>query len=167
MTTAAQSTLDSARGADQQEVLEGAYKKITVHLIPFIFVCYLFNYLDRVNVGFAKLQMLDSLQWSETIYGLGAGIFFIGYFLFEVPSNMLLQKIGAKKTVMRITIGWGIICILQAWVTTSTQFYILRFLLGVAEADVMAEIQAGNLKARQIGSQWRIAQASLDEFLKG
>ncbi|MGT2490391.1 MFS transporter [Cupriavidus basilensis] len=91
-------------------------------------------WLDRVNIGFAKLQMLDALRFSEAVYGLGAGIFFLGYFLFEVPSNMLLQKIGAKKTVMRITIGWGVICMLQSLVTTPTQFYVLRFLLGAFEA---------------------------------
>ena len=134
MTTAAQSTLDSARGADQQEVLEGAYKKITVHLIPFIFVCYLFNYLDRVNVGFAKLQMLDSLQWSETIYGLGAGIFFVGYVLSGVPSNLLLHKLGARKVIGTLMVAWGTASALLMFVKTPEQFYILRFITGVFEA---------------------------------
>ena len=134
MTTAAQSTLDSARGADQQEVLEGAYKKITVHLVPFIFVCYLFNYLDRVNVGFAKLQMLDSLQWSETIYGLGAGIFFVGYVLSGVPSNLLLHKLGARKVIGTLMVAWGTASALLMFVKTPEQFYILRFITGVFEA---------------------------------
>ena len=71
---------------------------------------------------------------SDAIYGAGAGIFFLGYFFFEVPSNLLLQKIGAKKTIMRITIGWGIVCMMMMWVTTPLQFYILRFLMGVFEA---------------------------------
>lgn len=121
-------------GAADPAFEDATYRKVTLRLVPFLLLCYVVAYLDRVNVGFAKLQMLGDLKFSETIYGLGAGIFFIGYFLFEVPSNMLLQKIGAKKTVMRITIGWGLICILQAWVTTPTQFYILRFLMGVFEA---------------------------------
>ena len=80
--------------------------------------------------------MINDLQWSDAIYGAGAGIFFLGYFFFEVPSNLLLQKIGAKKTIMRITIGWGLVCVLMAWVTTPLQFYILRFLMGAFEAGL-------------------------------
>ena len=75
------------------------YKRITLRLIPFIFICYLFNYLDRVNVGFAKLQMLDALKFSETVYGLGAGIFFIGYVLCGVPSNLALTKFGPRRWI--------------------------------------------------------------------
>ena len=78
------------------------YKRITLRLIPFIFICYLFNYLDRVNVGFAKLQMLDALKFSETVYGLGAGIFFIGYVLCGVPSNLALTKFGPDEFVTRL-----------------------------------------------------------------
>jgi len=114
--------------------VDATYSKISWRLLPFLGALWVLAWLDRVNIGFAKLQMLDDLRFSEAVYGLGAGIFFLGYFFFEVPSNMLLQKIGAKKTVMRITIGWGLICMLQAWVTTPTQFYILRFLLGAFEA---------------------------------
>jgi D-galactonate transporter len=110
------------------------YRKVTWHLIPFLAALWVLAWLDRVNIGFAKLQMLSDLKFSETVYGLGAGIFFIGYFLFEVPSNMLLERIGAKKTIARITIGWGIVSILMLFTTTPTQFYILRFLLGVFEA---------------------------------
>ncbi|MDR5781032.1 MFS transporter [Caballeronia sp. LZ065] len=110
------------------------YRKVSWRLLPFLGVLWVLAWLDRVNIGFAKLQMLDSLHFSEAVYGLGAGIFFLGYFLFEVPSNMLLQKIGAKKTIMRITICWGVICMLQTTVSTPTQFYILRFLLGAFEA---------------------------------
>ena len=75
------------------------YKRITLRLIPFIFICYLFNYLDRVNVGFAKLQMLDALKFSETVYGLGAGIFFIGYVLCGVPSNLALTRFGPRRWI--------------------------------------------------------------------
>jgi MFS family permease len=107
---------------------------VTLRLIPFLMLCYLGAYLDRVNVGFAKLQMLNDLHWSDTVYGLGAGIFFIGYFLFEVPSNMILHKFGARKWLARIMISWAIISAAFSFVTTPTTFYVLRFMLGVAEA---------------------------------
>lgn len=124
----------AAAPATTPDSVAATYAKISWRLLPFLGVLWILAWLDRVNIGFAKLQMLDDLRFSEAVYGLGAGIFFLGYFFFEVPSNMLLQKIGAKKTVMRITIGWGLICMMQAWVTTPTQFYILRFLLGAFEA---------------------------------
>jgi len=110
------------------------YRKVAWRLVPFLGICYLAAYLDRVNVGFAKLQMLGDLAFSNTVYGLGAGIFFLGYVIFEVPSNILLHKIGAKVWIARIMISWGLIGAAMAFVTTPTQFYILRFLLGVAEA---------------------------------
>lgn len=118
----------------QQDVENAAYAKVTWRLIPFLFLCYVFAYLDRVNVGFAKLQMLSDLKFSETIYGLGAGIFFIGYFLMEVPSNLALHRFGARKWIARIMISWGIISAAMIFVKTHTMFYILRFFLGVAEA---------------------------------
>ena len=110
------------------------YKKVILRLIPFLMLCYFGAYLDRVNVGFAKLQMLNDLQFSEMVYGLGAGMFFIGYFIFEVPSNLLLHRFGAKAWLARIMITWAIISASFAFVTTPTMFYVLRFLLGVAEA---------------------------------
>ncbi|KGD88211.1 hypothetical protein JL37_26915 [Achromobacter sp. RTa] len=103
-------------------------------MLPFLIVCYLLAYLDRVNIGFAKLRMLQDLSFTEAAYGLGAGLFFIGYLLFEAPSNVLMMKIGAKKTIMRIMVLWGVISMGFAFVQTPMQFYILRFLLGVAEA---------------------------------
>lgn len=121
-----------ASTADDAET--ATYRKVSWRLLPFLGVLWVLAWLDRVNIGFAKLQMLQDLQFSEAVYGLGAGIFFLGYFLFEVPSNALLQKIGAKKTIMRITICWGVICMLQTMVTTPLQFYTLRFLLGAFEA---------------------------------
>jgi D-galactonate transporter len=111
-----------------------AYSKVTWRLVPFLFLCYVVAYLDRVNVGFAKLQMLSDLNFSETAYGLGAGIFFIGYFFFEVPSNVLLHRIGARVWIARIMITWGLISGAMMFVNTPTSFYILRFLLGIAEA---------------------------------
>lgn len=120
---------DSGAGKDN-----ALYRKVAWRLLPFLMACYIAAFLDRVNVGFAKLQMLDDLQFSEAIYGLGAGIFFIGYFLFEVPSNVLMHRIGAKKTLARIMILWGLISAAMALTQSPTQFYILRFLLGAAEA---------------------------------
>jgi D-galactonate transporter len=99
-----------------------------------LFLCYVASYLDRVNVGFAKLQMLNDLKFSETVYGLGAGIFFIGYFIFEIPSNMILHRVGARLWIARIMITWGIISGAMIFVDSPTTFYVMRFLLGVAEA---------------------------------
>lgn len=112
------------------------YRKVTWRLVPFLFACYVAAYLDRVNVGFAKLQMLSDLKFSETVYGLGAGIFFIGYFVFEVPSNMILHKVGARVWIARVMISWALISAAMMFVTSPTVFYILRFLLGVAEAGL-------------------------------
>ncbi|MBB2918966.1 MFS transporter [Cupriavidus alkaliphilus] len=113
---------------------DATYRKVSWRLVPFLLLCYVVAYLDRVNVGFAKLQMLNDLQFSETVYGLGAGIFFIGYFLFEVPSNVILHKVGARVWIARIMITWGAISAAMMFVTTPTMFYVLRFLLGIAEA---------------------------------
>ncbi|MQT87298.1 MFS transporter [Pseudomonas sp. FSL R10-2964] len=110
------------------------YKRITLRLIPFIFICYLFNYLDRVNVGFAKLQMLDALKFSETVYGLGAGIFFIGYVLCGVPSNLALTRFGPRRWIAVMMISWGTLSTCLMFVTTPTGFYTLRLLTGAAEA---------------------------------
>ena len=114
--------------------LQAAYSKIAWRLLPFLFTLWVLAWIDRVNIGFAKLQMMDALRFSDAVYGLGAGIFFLGYFFFEVPSNLLLEKIGARKTIMRITIGWGVTCVAMMFVQTPAQFYFLRFLLGVFEA---------------------------------
>ena len=113
---------------------ESTYRKVTLRLVPFLFLCYVAAYLDRVNVGFAKLGMLADLQFSETVYGLGAGIFFIGYFIFEIPSNLILHRVGARMWIARIMISWGVISSAMMFVQTPTQFYIARFLLGVSEA---------------------------------
>ena len=101
--------------------------------MPLLLLCYVVAYLDRVNVGFAKLQMASDLNLSDTVYEAGAGIFF-GYFLFEVPSNIILHRVGARVWIARIMATWGVISILTMFVTTPTMFYVMRFLLGVAEA---------------------------------
>ncbi|HEU0203029.1 MAG TPA: MFS transporter [Burkholderiaceae bacterium] len=116
------------------DAANAAFRKVTWRLIPFLFLCYVLAFLDRINIGFAQLQMKQDLAFSDVIYGLGAGIFFIGYLLFEVPSNLMLQKVGARKTILRIMVGWGLVSAATMFVTTPTQFYIARFLLGVFEA---------------------------------
>ena len=125
------------------EFEQATYKKLFWRLIPFLFLLYVIAFLDRVNVSFAKLQMGTDLGFSETVYAAGAGMFFIGYFFFEVPSNLILNKVGAKIWIARIMIVWGFISAsfmyvkpISAWlgVETATGFNILRFLLGVGEA---------------------------------
>ena len=120
--------------AFSQEFEKATYRKVTWRLIPFLFLLYIVAFLDRVNVGYAKLQMSSDLQLSEATYGLGAGLFFIGYFLFEVPSNLILERVGARIWIARILIVWGVISTAFMFVHTPTHFYVLRFLLGVGEA---------------------------------
>ena len=110
------------------------YHKVDVRLLPFLFLCYILAYLDRVNVGFAKLQMLKDLSMSDAAFATGAGIFFIGYFFFEVPSNVLLKKFGARMWIARIMISWGVISACMIFVKGEWSFYAMRFLLGLAEA---------------------------------
>ena len=119
---------------------ERTYRKVTARIVPFLFICYLAAYLDRVNVGFAKLQMLHELGFSETVYGFGAGIFFLGYVLCEVPSNIIMLRVGARIWIARIMITWGVISALMILVKTPLMFYVLRFLLGVAEAGFIPGI---------------------------
>ena len=115
--------------------------KITWRLMPFLGILYLIAYIDRQNVSFAKLQMVGDLGMSEYAYGLGASLFFIGYFLFEVPSNLFLNKLGARIWFARILVSWGIVTIALAYTQNATMFYILRFLLGVCEAGLQTIVQ--------------------------
>lgn len=110
------------------------FSKISWRILPFLIVCYMIAFLDRINIGYAQLQMKLTLTFSDATYGFGAGIFFIGYFLFEVPSNLLLERIGVRKTLLRIMFTWGIVACAMAFVQTPLQFYIARFLLGALEA---------------------------------
>ena len=107
---------------------------ITWRLMPLLMLLYLVAYIDRQNVSYAKLQMVGDLGLSETAYGLGASLFFIGYFLFEVPSNVILERVGARVWFARIMLTWGIVTLLLAFTKNATMFYILRFALGAAEA---------------------------------
>ena len=118
-------------GAD---AVESVYSKVSRRIIPLLLIAYMIAFLDRINIGYAQLQMKQTLPFGDAVYGLGAGIFFLGYFLFEVPSNLLLERIGARKTLLRIMVLWGIVAAAMAFVTTPMQFYIARFLLGVFEA---------------------------------
>jgi len=124
-------SMTADQGASSRSAI---YRKVAFHIMPFLMLCYVAAYLDRINIGFAKLHMLNDLGFSETAYGLGAGLFFIGYLIFEVPSNLLMMRIGAKKTISRIMILWAFVSAGFAFVQTPMQFYILRFFLGVAEA---------------------------------
>ena len=117
-----------------QPEAEGVYRKVTWRLLPFLFVCYVFAYLDRANVGFAHLQFSKDIGLSDAAFGLGVGLFYVGYMLFEVPSNLWLARVGVRKTLLRIMALWGIVSAGTAFVHTPTQFYIARVLLGAAEA---------------------------------
>ncbi|MGA3250449.1 MAG: MFS transporter [Paraburkholderia sp.] len=133
--TQANGTLAS-EAAPSAVIDDSIYEKVTRRIVPLLFMCYVVAYLDRVNVGFAKIQMLADLKFSETVYGLGAGIFFLGYFLFEVPSNILLHRVGARLWIARVMITWSIVSAATLFVKTPTMFYALRFLLGLAEAGL-------------------------------
>ncbi len=109
-------------------------RKVLRRLVPFLMLCYFAAFLDRVNVGFAALTMNRDLGLSAAVYGFGAGIFFLGYFLFEVPSNIILEKVGARRWIARIMITWSIVSASTAFVVGEYSFYLVRFLLGIAEA---------------------------------
>jgi D-galactonate transporter len=121
-------------GAPPSTFEEATYRKVAWRLTPLLMLSYVVAYLDRVNVGFAKLGMSADLGLSDAVYGFGAGIFFIGYFIFEVPSNIILHRVGARVWIARIMVTWGIVSMLTMFVTTPTMFYVMRFLLGLAEA---------------------------------
>ena len=133
----------TAAAAPSADAEERAYARVTWRLLPFLGACYLIAYLDRVNVSFAKLHMLADLDMSEAAYGFGAGVFFVGYFLFEVPSNLALHRVGARLWIARIMVSWGLVSGAMALTGVIAQatglgspavFYALRFLLGIAEA---------------------------------
>jgi D-galactonate transporter len=117
--------------------VSATYRKVSLRLVTFLFVGYLVAYLDRINVGFAQLQMQHDLGFSDAVYGLGAGIFFAGYFLFEVPSNLILEKVGVRKTMMRVLICWGLVSACMRFISSPIEFYVMRFMLGVFEAGFL------------------------------
>ena len=115
-------------------------KKITWRIVPFVMFAYFIAFFDRINIGFAALTMNQDLGFSSTVFGVGAGMFFIGYFLTDIPSNIILQKVGPRIWLARIMVSWGAIAACMMFVETATGFYILRFLLGVAEAGFFSGI---------------------------
>ena len=131
---AAGSPPESVRSAEEQAILS----KVTWRLLPLLFLCYVIAYIDRINVGFAKLQLQQVLGVDPAVfgrvYGLGAGLFFIGYFLFEVPSNLILHRVGARIWIARIMVVWGLVSMAMVFIQSTTAFYGMRFLLGAAEA---------------------------------
>jgi MFS family permease len=133
MTRSASLNLSSSApviGLDEARIV----RKVAWHIMPLIMVCYLFAFFDRINVSFAKFALQTDLGLSDTAYGFGAGLFVVGYVLFEVPSNLMLYKVGARRWIARIMVSWGLATALMAFVQTEWQFYLLRFLIGAMEA---------------------------------
>ncbi len=126
--------MSEAKELPAQIYENAAVRKALARLVPFLAILYTFNILDRGNVSIAALTMQKDLKFSDAVYGLGAGIFFIGYFFFEVPSNLIMQKVGARRWIARIMLSWGLVSASMMFVHSATSFYALRFLLGVAEA---------------------------------
>ena len=122
--------MPDAKGCGQR-----ARRRVAYRLLPFVFLLYIVNYIDRVNVSFANLRMSADLGFSDRVYGLGVGMFYITYFLFEIPGAVIVERWSARKWIARIMISWGIVTILTGFVHTATQFYAARFLLGAAESS--------------------------------
>jgi ACS family tartrate transporter-like MFS transporter len=122
------------QSSDTEDLTVATLRKITRRLMPFLFVLYIAAWLDRVNVGFAALHMNSDLAFSSSAFGFGSAVFFLGYCLFEVPSNLILHRVGARLWIARIMISWGVIASALMFVRTPASFYVLRFMLGVAEA---------------------------------
>ena len=131
-----QSAKRPADSPDDYATNDTLYRRIAWRIVPVLLLAYIVAYIDRVNVGFAKLQMQEALGFSDAAFGLGAGLMFVGYCLFEVPSNLLLARIGVRKTFLRIMVLWGLTTVAMMFVTTTAQFYLARFLLGVFEAGL-------------------------------
>jgi MFS transporter, ACS family, tartrate transporter len=141
-------------------------RKLAWRIIPFVMMLYFISFLDRVNVGFAAMTMNKAIGLSPTAFGIGGGLFFIGYFLFEVPSNLILHKVGARIWIARVMVTWGIVSVASAFVTGPTSFYVLRFLLGVAEAGFFPGVILYlslwfPAKQRAVAAAWFMAAAPI------
>src|ERR1700726_649766 len=143
VTRPAGGTMSSNAGAQSKGIETAVIRRVTTRLVPFLMACYFVAFLDRVNVGFAALQMNKDLGFSSTVYGWGAGIFFLAYFVFEVPSNLLMERVGARLWIARIMISWGLVSAAFAFIPSIASatgisyegiFYTLRLLLGACEA---------------------------------
>ena len=119
-----------------EEQSNATYRKILWRLMPFLMLIYVVSFIDRSNIGFAKLQFMKDLGFNDAIYGIGAGIFYVGYVLFEVPSNLYLHRVGVRATLLRIMVLWGLCCAALAFMVSAESFYLMRFLLGAAEAGL-------------------------------
>ncbi|MDN7638791.1 MFS transporter [Burkholderia cepacia] len=126
--------ISSLRQVEDEHARSRAYTSATWRIIPLLSLIWLMAWVDRANIAFAKLQMLDDLGFSEAVFGFGAGIFFIGYVLFAMPGTLLLKKLGAKRTISSIVIGWGTVSLAMTFIHSPVEFYILRILLGIFEA---------------------------------
>jgi len=134
LSTPAERAAITAGHIEADSALAAALAKVRRNLLPFLFVLYIIAYMDRINVGFASLQMNRDAGLSDAVFGLGAGLFFVGYFIFEIPSNLILARVGARVWIARIMITWGMVAIAMMFVRGAASFYTLRFLLGAAEA---------------------------------
>src|SRR6202162_715394 len=119
------------------DVAQSARRHIARRVMPYLFVLYVINFLDRMNVGAAALQMPKDLGFSDRVVGLGAGIFFLGYFLLEIPGALIAERWSARRWIARIMVSWGIVTVLMAFIHTSRQFYLVRFFVGAAEAGFL------------------------------
>src|SRR6185312_9036100 len=126
--------MDQAVGGADQALGRGTIRTVIWHLMPLLLVAYFVNYLDRINIGFAGVALRHDLSLTATMFATGAGLFFVGYFLFEVPSNLMLERVGGRRWIARIMVSWGILSVAMIFVRGPASFYGLRFLLGVAEA---------------------------------
>src|SRR5687767_1643539 len=126
--------VSSARRMENDLRRDIVIRRVTRRLIPFAFICYVVAYIDRVNIGFAARELQRDLGLSATQYGVGAGLFFLGYCVFEIPSNLILERVGARIWIARIMIVWGLMSAGMMFVTGTTSFYVMRVLLGIAEA---------------------------------
>src|SRR6202162_1464984 len=141
-------------------------RKLMWRIIPFVMMLYFISFLDRVNVGFAAMTMNKAIGLSPTAFGLGGGLFFIGYFLFEVPSNLILHRVGARLWIARVMVTWGIVSAASAFVVGPNSFYVLRFLLGLAEAGFFPGIILYlslwfPVKQRAVAAAWFMAAAPI------
>jgi D-galactonate transporter len=126
-----------AAAIDEDGERKALYKRVYWRIIPLLIVCFIVAYYDRVNISFAKLQMQDQLKFSDTVYGLGASLFFVGYIIFEIPSNIILHRVGARKWIARIMVSWGIASALMMFVSAPWHFYTMRFIVGAMEAGFL------------------------------
>src|SRR6202045_1732906 len=127
----------TVRSLPEQATEDALYRRHPWRILPLLTLCFIVASYDRVNISFAKLQMQDELRLSDTVDGLGASLFFVGYILFEIPSNVILHRVGARKWIARIMVSWGIASALMMFVTSPLQFYIMRFLVGAMEAGFL------------------------------